>query len=125
MGRNVASLSRHIGLMMNTEKEVERLRSAIRKHMNMRGDDRCYQDDHELYLVLPEGDTRPTSETLVTIENCERYIKCRQEGRECDWVSPQRRIEELEKEIDSLQAYVKRLEVYFLLYEKGVSHEEV
>ena len=52
--------------------EVEKLMAAIRKHRDYRGDDRCFQDDAELYAVLPEGDTRPHSETAVTIENCQR-----------------------------------------------------
>lgn len=78
--------------------EIERLRTAIRKHRDYRGDDRCFQDDAELYAVLPEGDTRPACDTAVTIENCHRYIRCRQQGRE--YVSPQRRIEELEGEVE-------------------------
>jgi hypothetical protein len=74
--------------------EVERLRAAIRKHRDYRGDNRCHLDDGELYAVLPEGDTRPAREVAVTLENCQRYIECRQKGRE--YVSPQVRIEELE-----------------------------
>lgn len=74
--------------------ENEKLRAAIRKHRDYRGDHRCFQDDAELYAALPEGDTRPATETAVTIENCERYIACRQGGRE--YVSPQDYIEELE-----------------------------
>jgi hypothetical protein len=84
-------------VMQNGNKaldEVERLRAAIRKHRDERGDDRCHADDGELYSVLPEGDTRPARETAVTLENCAKYIECRQTGRE--YVSPQRRIEELE-----------------------------
>lgn len=74
--------------------EVDRLRDAIRQHRDERGDDRCHADDGRLYAVLPEGDTRPERETAVTLENCAKYIECRQTGRE--YVSPQRRIEELE-----------------------------
>lgn len=83
---------------------VEMLFQSIRKHRDQRGDDRCYLDDHELYLVLPEGDTRPTREIAVTLENCAKFIECRQQGRE--YVSPQRRIEELEA---ALQAILSRL----------------
>lgn len=86
---------------MNATDEVERLRAAIRRHRDYRGDDRCFQDDVELYAVLPEGDTRPLNETAVTIENCQKYIQCRQQGRE--YVSPQRKIEELESEIERLK----------------------
>ena len=75
------------------QAEVERLRAAIRKHMNERGDDRCYLSDAELYSVLPEGDTRPAVETAVTLENCARFITCRQQGRE--YVSPEREVERL------------------------------
>lgn len=87
--------------------ELMRTRTEIRKHRDMPGDDRCYQDDAALYAVLPEGDTRPERETAVTIENCARYIASRQEGRE--YVSPQRRIEELEAENTRLHAAVDSL----------------
>lgn len=81
---------------------VERLRDAIRRHRDYRGDDRCHLDDGELYDVLPEGDTRPARDTAITLENCQRYIDCRQLGRE--YVSPQRRIEELEADNARLRA---------------------
>ncbi len=89
---NVVGPEMHVVRLL--AEEVRRLQEVIRTHRDQRGDDRCAADDHELYSVLPEGDTRPERETLVTIENCERYIECRQTGRE--YVSPQRRIEELE-----------------------------
>lgn len=82
-------------IIADLEEKVERLRAAIRQHRDERGDDRCHADDGRLYAALPEGDTRPEYETAVTIENCQRYIECRQTGRE--YVSPQRRIEELER----------------------------
>lgn len=68
-------------------------RAAIRRHRDYRGDDRCHLDDGELYALLPEGDTRPIRETAVTLENCARFIRCRQQGRE--YVSPEREIERL------------------------------
>lgn len=77
------------------------LETAIRRHRDYRGDDRCHLDDGELYSFLPEGDTRPAKDTAVTIENCYRYITCRQQGRE--YISPQRRIEELEAENTALR----------------------
>jgi hypothetical protein len=83
---------------------VAELEAAIRQHRDERGDDRCHADDGRLYAVLPEGDTRPERETLVTLENCERYIACRQTGRE--YISPQRRIEELEVENEHLRALI-------------------
>lgn len=87
--------------LASTAFELEKLRTAVRKHMHTRGDDRCHLDDGELYAALPEGDTRPERETAVTIENCHRFIDCRQRGRE--YVSPQRRIEELEAEVKRLK----------------------
>lgn len=69
--------------------------------MNMRGDDRCVGDDHELYLVLPEGDVRPEKDSAVTIENCQLFIHCRQNDQR--YVSPQRYIEELEAKIKTLE----------------------
>lgn len=82
-------------------ERIDQLEEAIRRHRDERGDDRCHADDGRLYSVLPEGDTRPERETLVTIENCQKYIECRQVGRE--YVSPQRRIEELEATAERLK----------------------
>jgi hypothetical protein len=87
---------------------VAELEAAIRQHRDERGDDRCHADDGRLYAVLPEGDTRPERETAVTIENCQRYIECRQTGRE--YVSPQRRIEELEAEVVQLRQRLSAVE---------------
>lgn len=84
------------------EAELERLRAGVRAHRDMRGDDRCHIDDATLYALLPDGDTRPARESAVTIENCARFIECRQQGRE--YVSPERRIEELEAENAALRA---------------------
>ena len=94
-------LMRDKELRQRMASEVLRLRDAIRIHRDQRGDDRCFQDDATLYAVLPEGDTRPMRDAAVTIENCERYIACRQQGRE--YVSPQRRIEELEADVARLR----------------------
>lgn len=83
---------------------VAELEAAIRKHRDFLGDNRCHMDDHELYLVLPEGDTRPEKDTAVTIENCEKFIACRHDpGR--TYVSPQVRIEELEADNTKLAAF--------------------
>lgn len=88
---------------LSTDGErIAELEAAIRRHRDERGDDRCHADDGRLYAVLPEGDTRPEREAAVTLENCARYIECRQTGRE--YVSPQRRIKELEAEVARLRA---------------------
>ena len=69
--------------------------SAIRKHRDQRGDDRCWMDDEELYKVLPEGFTPPPRDTTVELKNCERYIASRQAPQSV-YVSPQREIERLQ-----------------------------
>lgn len=71
-----------MGNMSEYLAEIERLQAAIRQHMDERGDDRCHLSDGILYSVLPEGDTRPARDIAVTLENCQRYITCRQQGRE-------------------------------------------
>jgi hypothetical protein len=78
------------------------LEAAVRKHRDCRGDDRCWRDDDDLYRVLPEGYTPPARDTAVELENCERYIACRLDPRVV-YVSPQRRIEELEAEVAALK----------------------
>lgn len=73
----------------------DELLAAIRRHRDERGDDRCRQDDDVLYRALPEGFTPPARDSSVEIANCVRYIDCRQNPA-TEYVSPQRRIEELE-----------------------------
>lgn len=77
---------------------IEYYEEAIRKHRDQRGDDRCWQDDEELYSILPEGYTPPPRDTAVMLEQCEKYIACRQNPA-TTYISPQRRIEELETEL--------------------------
>lgn len=76
----------------------DRLEQAIRQHRDARGDDRCWMDDEALYKVLPEGYTPPARDTAVELERCRQFIACRQHP-ETTYVSPQRRIEELEREL--------------------------
>lgn len=94
-----------VGPLEYVTAERDRYLAAIRKHRDYRGDNRCHLDDGELYAVLPEGDTRPAREAAVTLENCARYIDCRQQGRE--YVSPQTRIEELQAAAKALNLYAK------------------
>ena len=82
--------------------EIELLRDAIRKHRDQRGDDRCWMDDEELYRVLPEGYTPPARDSAVQLENCKRFIACR-ENPATYYVSPEREIERLKKQVDGLQ----------------------
>lgn len=82
----------------SAELEVERLRNAIRQHRDARGDDRCWLDDEELYRTLPEGYTPPERDTAVELSRCEAFIRNRQNPATV-YVSPQRRIDELESEL--------------------------
>lgn len=84
-------------------QEVKRLRRAIRKHRDERGDDRCWLDDETLYGVLPEGFTPPTRDTRVEKSNCDRFISSRHNPR-TEYTSPQKRIEELEAELKEREA---------------------
>ncbi|RDJ35527.1 MAG: hypothetical protein DWQ19_11975 [Crenarchaeota archaeon] len=85
--------------------EIEKLRNAIRKHRDQKGDDRCWLDDIELYNVLPEGvaeaDLR-LHEPLEMMANCLRYISCRH-NPSSEYVSPQRTIEKLTRDIEELK----------------------
>lgn len=62
--------------------EVQRLRSAIRRHRDQRADDRCWLDDDVLYAALGDGircDRRVGSKEEM-LANCERFIDRRCEG---------------------------------------------
>jgi hypothetical protein len=75
--------------------QITRLESAIRKHRDYRGDDRCWLDDEELYRVLPEGFTAPPRDTAVELAKCQQYIACRHNPRTV-YVSPETEITRLE-----------------------------
>jgi hypothetical protein len=77
--------------------------AAVREHRDQRGDDRCWRDDRKLYAALPEGYTPPAADTEIELDNCRRYIASRQDPATA-YVSPQRRIEELEAEVAALKA---------------------
>lgn len=87
------------GLLAEALKEITKLRDAIRKHRDQRGDDRCWMDDEELYKVLPEGYVPPERDTTVELENCRRYIECRHNPK-TQYVSPEREIERLTKIVE-------------------------
>lgn len=81
--------------------EVEKLQAAIRKHRDTRGDDRCWLDDEELYSTLPEGFIPPVEDSSVELARCQ-HIQCRHNPA-TKYVSPQRRIEELERHVQALK----------------------
>lgn len=93
---------RHDVAMQSQYSVIAELRNAIRHHRDQRGDDRCWQDDYELYAVLPEGYSNPPKDSRVMLELCQRYIASRQDPA-VHYCSPQRRIEELEQEVASLK----------------------
>lgn len=82
-------------MMTPDHDEVERLRAAIRKHRDYRGDDRCYEDDGELYRVLPEGYNPVALDTSIDLNQCALFKFCRANPA-TKYTSPQRRIEVLE-----------------------------
>ncbi len=100
-------------LILWTERElvdeVIRLRDKIRWHRDQRGDDRCYRDNYELYSLLPEGFKRPEADSLVELEQCKKFIaSCHDPA--IRYVSPQRRIEELEIKVKELEGIIKTYE---------------
>lgn len=95
----VAAFFRSLELMV---AERNRLREAIRKHRDQRGDDRCWLDDEELYKVLPEGYTPPARDSRVELRYCERYIASRHNPA-TTYVSPEREIEQLKAELNQLR----------------------
>lgn len=86
-------------------RRVRELEGAIRRHRDQRGDDRCWLDDEQLYRALPEGYTPPERDAKVELSLCEKYIACRHNPA-TEYVSPQRRIEELEAEVEDLRVKV-------------------
>lgn len=67
---------------------IEELEAAIRIHRNARGQDRCWENDLELYRLLPEGlpagytGGMPTKEEFLA--GCENYwqSQCRNKNNE-------------------------------------------
>jgi len=82
-----------------TVKEYHKLANAIRKHRDQKGDDRCWMDDEELYRLLPEGYEAPKRDSCVELKLCEKFIATRHNPN-TEYVSPERRIEELEKQLE-------------------------
>lgn len=90
--------------LSSSSERIAELEAAIRKHRDQRGDDRCWLDDRELYAVLPEGVGNADlhlDEPAEMLENCKRFISSRRDPNQ-PYVSPQRRIEELEDAIRSV-----------------------
>ncbi len=91
---NNMNLERINEMYIKLATEIEKLRAAIRKHRDQRGDDRCWLDDEELYKALPEGYTPPARDSCVELKLCQKYIESRHNPSTI-YVSPQREIERL------------------------------
>lgn len=86
--------------------EVERLKAAIRKHRDQRGDDRCYLDDYELYAAIGEPIPEHACQLCdpaMMLENCRRFIAARHDPKK-PYLSPQRQIDELERRLSAVEA---------------------
>lgn len=95
-------------IIAGLRRRVAELEAAIRTHRDQRGDDRCWMDDETLYRVLPEGYSPPERDSAVELERCKQYIECRHNPG-TEYVSPQRRIEELETEVCSAAGSISRM----------------
>jgi hypothetical protein len=63
-------------------QQLTRVRRAIRKHRDARGNARCWHNDLELYAdALPEAKPagRMTGDFEALLRNCRRYIRRQQE----------------------------------------------
>lgn len=95
---------------LTSKDHVEFLIAAIRRHRDQRGDDRCWQDDLELYAALPEGvggaDLRlPSPQEML--ENCKRYCTHRHDPTQ-PYRSPEREVERLEAELKAAVEHYRR-----------------
>lgn len=67
-------------LIKELKTRIEQLETAIRKHRDEKGHDRCWLDDAELYSVLPENQTAdfklPPCDEFIT--HCVKYWQLRQ-----------------------------------------------
>ena len=63
-------------------RRMGELLEAIRKHRSQKADDRCIEDDDELYAVLHDGIKcdRRVGDKEAMLENCRRFIERRCEG---------------------------------------------
>lgn len=98
--------------------EVERLRAAIAKHRSQKADDRCIEDDDELYAALGDGIKcdRRVGDKIAMLHNCERFITRRCEGG--GWLS----YVELEAERDEAREGIRA--AHRVLDELGVKRED-
>jgi hypothetical protein len=83
------------------EAENKKLKEAIAKHRDQKGDDRCWLDDQELYSVLGDQVAQtalPSKE--VFLGNCAKYFECRQNPAETYFSKENQTIKELQDKIE-------------------------
>lgn len=88
--------------------DLSRVATALRKFRDIKGDDRCYKDLYELYCSLPEGYTPEPEQVGIDLNLCAAFKRSEEDPR-VKYVSPQRRIEQLEAEIVQLRFLMKRI----------------
>lgn len=91
------------------QQEIEFLLAAIRRHRDYRGDDRCYKDDTELYQSLPEGYKVPEEEVEIDLNLCAKFKESRK-NPSTTYISPQRKIEQLQSNISAVHNLCSALE---------------
>ncbi len=101
LGQQIKCLEDNLG---QAEKQIQYYQHAIRQHRDswLNGDDKCYKDNEELYKLLPEGFEIPKRDESVELELCKKYIKSCHHP-DVEYVSPQRRIEELYQQVRNLK----------------------
>lgn len=90
------------------EEKIAHYEVAIRKHRDMKGDDRCWLDDEELYNTLPEKYFPPARDSKVELCNCAKFIESRHNPKVC-YVSPDVEIAKLREENENLRAFKERV----------------
>lgn len=92
-------------------QEVNRLRSAIKKHRSQRADDLCWMDDDVLYEALGDGVKRDNQigDPEAMLKNCRRFIEKR-----CRAGGPWKSYVELEEENAALKLRIDVLEGRFV-----------
>lgn len=87
--------------------ELERLRAAVRKHRDYRGDDRCWGCTPLAEFCIALRRQAPAREIAVELANCERFIKCRRNPA-TEYVSPNVEIESLRDEVARLKGIIDK-----------------
>jgi hypothetical protein len=107
---NPITLRRWADVLEAAERRVEELTSAIRKHRDQKGDDRCWLDDLDLYSTMDDAsyDSQlpPKCEFL---ESCSRYWNQRQTMMDKSADRPT--IKQLENRIAELEAQIAKPKV--------------